>query len=84
MKYYYITFRSVTHAQRGEQVLQKNSIRSVVLRTPKWMETKGCGYSLRLWTADISAGVSILRRENIPMRRVYLQTPDGTLEEVEL
>ncbi len=82
MKFYYVTFRSVTHAQRGEQVLKREGIRSTLLRTPKWMETKGCGYSLRIWTNDISRPVALLRREQVSMQRVYIQTGDGTLEEI--
>ena len=84
MKFYYVTFRSVTHAQRGERLLKKAGIRCNLLRTPRWMEVKGCGYSLRLWTGDIAAGVEILRREQIPMQKVYIQTGDGTLEEMEV
>ena len=84
MKFYYVTFRSVTHAQRGEQVLKREAVRSTLLRTPKWMETRGCGYSLRIWTNDISRPVALLRRENVPMQRVYIQTGDGTLEELAL
>ena len=82
MKFYYVTFRSVTHAQRGERRLQQEGIRCHLLRTPRWMEVKGCGYSLRLWTNDVSRGVEILRREKIPMQKVYIQTGDGTLEEL--
>jgi len=84
MKFYYVTFRSVTHAQRGERLLKNTGIRCHLLRTPRWMEAKGCGYSLRLWTGDIAAGVEVLRREQIPMQKVYIQTGDGTLEELEL
>lgn len=84
MKFYYVTFRSVTHAQRGERVLAKEGVRVHLLRTPRWMEARGCGYSLRLWTGDIAAGVGILRREQVPMQKVYIQTGDGTLEELEL
>ncbi len=82
MKFFYITFRSVTFAQRGEQLLQKHGIRCTLLRTPKWMEAQGCGYSLRLWTADVMTGVELLRENGVPMRRVYIQAPDGTLEEL--
>ena len=82
MKFYYVTFRSVTHAQRGEQILKREAVRCTLLRTPKWMETKGCGYSLRIWTNDITRQVSLLRREQVPMQRVYIQTGDGTLEEM--
>ena len=81
MKFYYITFRSVTFAQRGEQILNKAGIRCTLQRTPKWMETQGCGYSLRTWTADITSSVELLRSEGISMRKVYVQRENGTLEE---
>ena len=84
MKFYYVTFRSVTHAQRGERLLKNAGIRCNLLRTPRWMEARGCGYSLRLWTGDIAGGVELLRREQIPMQKVYIQTGDGTLEELVL
>lgn len=82
MKFYYITFRSVTFAQRGERVLKSRGVRATLLRTPKWMETQGCGYSLRLWSNDVNGAVKLLKREQIPFRRVYIQMPDGTLEEM--
>ena len=53
MSYYYITFRSVTFAQRGERVLQAGRIRCTLQRTPRWMEEQGCGYCLRLRTKDL-------------------------------
>ena len=82
MKFYYITFRSVTHAQRGERVLQNAGIRCTLQRTPRWMEVQGCGYSLRLWTQDAAPGVDVLRRAGVPLRKVYVQMEDGVLEEM--
>jgi hypothetical protein len=82
MKFYFITFRSVTFAQRGEQVLNKAGIRCTLQRTPRWMESQGCGYSLRIWTADVKASVELLREEGVPMRKVYVQGDNGVLEEV--
>lgn len=84
MKYHYVTFRSVTHGQRGEKLLLSRGIRSQLLRTPRWMEAKGCGYSLRLRTQDIAAAVELLRQGNVPMQKVYVQISEGTLEEVAL
>lgn len=84
MKFYYITFRSVTHAQRGERVLQNAGIRCTLQRTPRWMEAQGCGYSLRLWTKDIMPGVDTLRRAGVPLRKIYVQMEDGVLEEMTL
>lgn len=84
MKFYYITFRSVTHAQRGESILRQRGIRCTLQRTPRWMEEQGCGYSLRVWTRDIHLPVALLEEKGVPKRRVYLQKEDGQLEEVGL
>ena len=81
MKFYYITFRSVTYAQRGEQVLQKEGIRCTLLRTPKWMEERGCGYCLRLWTENVGPAVQLLRKAQVSLRKVYVQNKEGQLEE---
>lgn len=83
MKNYYITFRSVTPAQRGERILKTNGISCTLQRTPKWMEQQGCGYSLRLQSGEISHAAELLRREGISMRRVYVQRADGSMEEIE-
>ena len=81
MRCFYITFRSVTFAQRGEQVLEKGGVRCSLQRTPKWMEERGCGYCLRLWTDDLGYVGSLLRRERVLYRKLYAQLEDGTLEE---
>ena len=82
MKSYFLTFRSVTFAQRGEAIVSRNQYRCTLQRTPRWMEEQGCGYSLRVWARDIMPVVELLRREQIALRRVYVQLPDGGLEEV--
>lgn len=84
MKIYYITFRSVTFAQRGEKLLSRGSIRCTLQRTPRWMEEQGCGYALRVWTKDIVEAVELLRRNKVLLRRVYIQKGDGQLEELEI
>ncbi len=84
MKTYYITFRSVTFAQRGEKLLKNRGIRCFLQRTPRWMEEQGCGYALRVWTKDIEETVALLRQEKIPLRRIYDQKADGILEELTL
>lgn len=82
MKNYYITFRSVTYAQRGERILNGSGIRCTLQRTPRWMEEQGCGYALKLWTSDVIPAVELLRENQISLRRVYIQRGDGQLEEL--
>ena len=82
MNVYYITFRSVTFAQRGEEILRRGGISSVLQRTPRWMEEQGCGYCLRLRTDDVQTGAELLRGSRIPFRKIYLQQPEGNVEEL--
>ena len=82
VKYYFITFRSVTFAQRGERLLRKEGIRCSLQRTPKWMEAQGCGYSLRVWTREISTAAGLLLQAGLPLRKIYIRREDGTLEEM--
>ena len=83
MGLYYITFRSVTFAQRGEKLLTKHNFRVSLLRTPRWMEEMGCGYALKLWSRDLHKALALLRDSQIQLRRIYLQKEDGTLEEMQ-
>ena len=82
MKTYFITFRSITYAQRGEKLLALHGYRCQLRRTPRWMEEKGCGYCLRLKCEDIGPWVAILRRRGVAFRRVYIRQPDGEIREV--
>lgn len=82
MGMYYITFRSVTFAQRGERLLSRQNYRVSLLRTPRWMEEQGCGYALKLWSKDLSGAVQLLQDARIQLRRIYAQMEDGHLEEV--
>lgn len=78
-----ITFRSVTPAQRGEGVLRRAGLMCTVQRTPRWMEEQGCGYSLNIRCQDVQTGLSLLRSNAIPFRKVYWRRDNGTVEEME-
>ena len=84
MELCYITFRSVTFAQRGERVLSGAGVSCTLQRTPKWMEEQGCGYCLRLRLDTVARAVGLLRQNKVPMRRVYVRSADGGLKEMVL
>ena len=82
MKSYFVTFRSVTLAQRGEQILTRAGYRVRLRRTPRWMEERGCGYALEVKLAALEEGLELLRRQQLPWRRIWLMKPGGEMEEV--
>ncbi len=81
MKYWLFTFRSVTHAQRGEALLRRAGFRCALGRTPRWMEEQGCGYSVMVRAKDPTVG-QYLHQGNVPFRKLYSSTDKGQWEEV--
>ena len=81
MGYAYITFRSVTHAQRGERILSGAGIRCAMQRTPRWMEEQGCGYCLRLRQQELARARELLANNGVQFRRSYRVDDRGELVE---
>ena len=81
---YFFTFRSVTAATQASRALERAGISTLMVRTPAELRQMGCGYSLRLQTESIARAAWLLRAEQLPMRKVYLQKEDGSLEEIAL
>lgn len=84
MKMCYITFRSVTPAQRAERILKSAGLNCAIVRTPKWMEEQGCGYSLQVPQKQLQQGIDILQRNRVSYRKVYLRLDNGTMEAIEV
>lgn len=84
MKNCIITFRSVTPAQRAEDVLRRSGVNCTIQRTPKWMEEKGCGYSLRLDCSELMAASMLLRQAGVSFRKAYSVGENGMPEELRL
>ena len=83
MELYFVTFRSVTFAQRAEKLLTQQGIPVNLMRTPRWMEEQGCGYALKLRSRNIQSVVKLLQESRIQLRKVYAQWEEG-MEEVKL
>ncbi len=84
MKNSMITFRSVTPAQKGEALLNKAGYHCALLRTPRWMQEQGCGYSLQVRSQDVKKCIALFDDKKIMYRKVYLMRENGTAEEIDL
>ncbi len=84
MEEYLITARSVTHAQRMAQLLERTGVRAVLARTPVGLTGKGCGYVLRLrGRTRVEAALRLLRQAGFVPVQVFVRQDDG-YREVEL
>lgn len=84
MRTCYITFRSVTLAQRGEGILHRSGVNCALLRTPRWMEEQGCGYCLRIRQQDVEQCIMLLQQNQLSFSKIYLRYEDGRVEEMTL
>lgn len=84
MEEYLITARSVTHAQRMAQLLERTGVRAALARTPVGLTGKGCGYVLRLrGRTRVEAALRLLRQAGFAPVQVFVRQDDG-YKEVEL
>lgn len=81
---YCFTFRSITTAQRGQRVLERNGISSRLVRTPKSMAEQGCGYCLRLPLGQGETAAAELNANGVAYKRVYQRRSSGEITEVVL
>ena len=80
----YFTFRSITAAQRAERVLLAKGIGAKLLRSPKFLSIKGCGYALRIRSRDAVSAAAVLTGAQVNYGAVYRIGPDGRGEELPL
>ena len=77
-----ITFRSITPAQRGQALLRGHGLRVTLLRTPRTLSARGCGYCLAV--KETARAAALLRAQGIPFGGVFRLLPGGDTEEVAL
>ena len=80
----YISFRSVTLAQRAETVLKREGYQCYLQRAPKWMGQRGCSYAIQVKRGIVGDCVGALQREQVTFSKVYCQYNDGRREELVL
>ena len=79
MEKYYMSFRSVTYAQKGQRALEAAGLFCFLQRAPKWMNMRGCGYALEV--RDPEKAAAILKEKKAPWIKVY-GVKDGRTWEV--
>lgn len=81
---YYMTFRSMTSAQQAALLLMQNGVNAAVLRAPRFLSEKGCGYAVGLNDLNVYLAVRLLRQFGNRFERVFRVRPGFTPEVVAL
>lgn len=83
MDYYLFTARSITHAQRMAQVLERSGIYVKIRRVGRELTKSGCGYTLQVPERRFSQAVEALRAAEARPVRIFFVS-DGAMREVTL
>ena len=77
-----ILFRTLLFAQRGQRLLGRFGIPGTVVKAPRGVEDRGCTYAVRLSERRRAQALEVLNKQGMEHGRVFLQLPDGSMEEV--
>lgn len=84
MVYYLIVCRSLTYAQRTAAVLERVGIAARLMRSPRIIAGEGCGYSVKIAERNLALALTVLAKQGLSPKRVFLQNGDGSYREVGL
>ena len=83
MENYLIIARSVTYAQRMQNVLGRAGIRCRIFRDPRDLTDLGCAYAVQIQAADLSRALTTLHRASLDPVQIFMTQQKGLYREVE-
>lgn len=81
MKQYWISFRSLTYAQRASRALERKGLTASVARLPQGVSRQGCGYAVIL-RGSSREPIRILEELRIPWSKLFERLESGEFREV--
>lgn len=84
MVHYLIICRSLTYAQRTATILERAGISAYIMRSPKNVDAEGCSHAVKISERNLSPALTVLAREQLSPKRIYVISEDGIYREVDL
>ena len=82
MVHYLIICRSLTYAQRTASILERAGISAYIMRSPKSVDAEGCSHAVKISERSLSSALTVLAREGLSPKRIYVVSADGGYREV--
>lgn len=81
--YYLIMCRSLTHAQRIANGLERAGIPARILRSPAEISPNGCSHSVKIPGRSLTRALTVLNRRRLPYLGIYVSAAEYGYQEVE-
>ena len=82
MEEYLFTFRSVTAAMQAGKELERAGVAHLLVRLPKLLRGRGCGYGLKVRDSLFLRAKAALSGAEVQPRGMYQRAADGQWREV--
>ena len=79
--HYLIIARSITHAQRIEQLLLRAGVHCCVFRAPMEVAGRGCAYAVRIGASSLQRALTVIHGAGLSPVSVFMSTKNGYQEE---
>ena len=79
-----LLYRSLTYAQRAVRVLEKEHIPASVVRTPRTLNSRGCGYCAAVSGKNGPAAAAVMDRWELRPEKIFRHEDDGSIQEAPL
>lgn len=76
--------RSLTYAQRSARLLDRTGIAASVMRAPRSISTRGCGYCVTVSAKNAARAAEVLRNAGLQPEKVFKREADGSYGEAAL
>ncbi|MBR3473882.1 MAG: DUF3343 domain-containing protein [Oscillospiraceae bacterium] len=83
MTQYWISFRSLTYAQRAAAQLERKGVTATIVRLPQQLSKRGCGYAV-IVRGRLRQAADFLGEARITWSQVFQRLESGEFQEVEL
>lgn len=80
MNQIYIGIRSVTYAQKGMKLLQREGISAQLTRLPASLSPGGCTYALRLGEKQLNLALLHLQKGGVDTGKLFVRSGDSWQE----
>ena len=81
MDFYLFSLRSITTAQRMQQILERTGIKAGIQRAPAMLSQKGCAYVLRVSAVRYRDALDLLKQQGMSPVGIFAYQ-NGTYQEV--
>ena len=80
----YLVFRSITHAQRAKNAIERHGYAALLTQPPQGMSKRGCSHAIRVSYNHLDICLDLCRRAGVKVSAAFVVSGDGSFSQVSI